>query len=463
MNARTTPRLPTLSPFQFLADPLADDTIDRILDDWLLTTQSATAQECIAANATNFDRIKHISHFIGQWKSNGMLQDWQPKASEKFPVNPVVIEPLQAFLKTAQALPKWADKEKIKRAETLFIEHGPLSCILLFCASLPECYVIPDLATVLHIAGQLEEHTEYRIRSTAAMIFPVMMKDGLTGPDGGGIAQTLKVRLIHATIRHLILRGNPQMAVAAMQRLGQHSGAEEVAPITELKNSSNMFHALLAHGWHVKADGLPCNQEELAYTLLTFGYIFLRSVRKLGVGLPRADEEAFLHTWNVVGHTLGIEKALLCDTMAQAHALFTDMQANARADKAHGDASARLGAALMKHMAQAVPWRVLRGFPVLMTRHLCGVQTSRDIGVKDNTSWASHVLFATVMGVTRTLDGVIRLFNPQLSLSCLLTRAIGYPMMSKVLMDQTRPLKLPEHLLEHATAIMRTWGKHPTQ
>ncbi|MCB2042404.1 MAG: DUF2236 domain-containing protein, partial [Rhodoferax sp.] len=65
-----------------------------------------------------------------------------------------------------------------------FYEYGPLSCILLFCASLPECYVLPDLATVLHRAGQLEQHTEYRIRSTAAMIFPVMMRGGLSDASG---------------------------------------------------------------------------------------------------------------------------------------------------------------------------------------------------------------------------------------------------------------------------------------
>ena len=86
------------------------------------------------------------------------------------------------------------------------------STTLLFCASLPECYVLPHLSEVLHVAGQLEEHTEYRIRQTAAMVFPVMMKGGLTTAGGGGVAQVLKVRLIHATIRHLILHGAPQEA-----------------------------------------------------------------------------------------------------------------------------------------------------------------------------------------------------------------------------------------------------------
>ena len=64
-----------------------------------------------------------------------------------------------------------------------------LSCTLLFCASLPECYVLPDLAEVLHTTGQLEQRTDWRIRSTAAMIFPVMMRGGLTTPAGGGVAR----------------------------------------------------------------------------------------------------------------------------------------------------------------------------------------------------------------------------------------------------------------------------------
>ena len=124
---------------------------------------------------------------------------------------------MQHYLREGQFLPPWADRAKIERAEVLFMDYGALSCTLLFCASLPECYVIPDLSAVLHAAGQLEQHTDYRIRSTAAMIFPVMMKGGLGQPDGSGVAQILKVRLIHATIRNLILRGAPADALAALE------------------------------------------------------------------------------------------------------------------------------------------------------------------------------------------------------------------------------------------------------
>ena len=33
----------------------------------------------------------------------------------------------------------------------------------------------------------------------------------------------------------------------------------------------------------------------------------LRGMRTMGLGLPAADEDAFLHAWNVVGHVLGVQ------------------------------------------------------------------------------------------------------------------------------------------------------------
>jgi hypothetical protein len=42
---------------------------------------------------------------------------------------------------------------------------------------------------------------------------------------------------------------------------------------------------------------------------------------------------------------------------------------------------------------------------------------------------------------------VVRLVVPQFSISRMLTRVISYHMLSRFLLDQTRPLGLPEHVL----------------
>ena len=317
-----------LDQMQLHADPLADDTMGAIMGAWEAVAADSSASS-YAEWPAQWKKIAAVTGVFGSWTSNENLSEWQPTSD----LPPEIAAPLLQYVSASRTLPDWADPAKMARAEELFMDYGALSVTLLFCASLPECYVIPDLSAVLHVSGQLEKHTDYRVRSTGAMIFPVMMHGGLTDAAGGGVAQIFKVRLIHATIRNLILRNNPAQAVTNLA-----SNANGIVPpLLNFAESTNMHQVLFAHGWKTGEDGLPCNQEELAYTLLTFGYVFLRSLRKLGLGFTPADEEAYLHTWNVTGHMLGIDRVLMADTMDDAAKLFARMQARGRADQREHD------------------------------------------------------------------------------------------------------------------------------
>ena len=403
-----------LDRMQFRADPLADDTIARIVGPWQTAPSSSTADELIACNCKHWQRLDAATRAMSQWHSNGALADWQPTTD--------------TAIDTAA-----------------------------------------DLAEVLHTTGQLEQRAEYRIRSTAAMVFPVMMAGGLTAAEGGGVAQVLKVRLIHATVRNLILRGEPQAAVAALAALtalpGEFkAGSHVLPPLEALRALPGMHCALYAHGWKLGEDGLPCNQEELAYTLLTFGFVFLRGLRTLGLRLSRSDEEAYLHTWNVVGHLLGIERELMPDTMDAAAALFTRMQARGRAPTSEPvppDPRPALGRTLMQTLSQVIPLGVAKPLPVLMTRRLCRPATARDIGLDGPVPWLSQALFALGLLAVRVIDAVVRLAVPGFSLARFATRVLGYHLVSQLLMDQTRPLKLPEHVCARVAAMMSNWGDDP--
>lgn len=440
-----------LDAMQLVADPLADDTVARAVGRWWPGSHSNSdgdaAQNLVSANAERWARIAAVNRAMAGWTHNGQLQGWTSAA-----LGPDLALALSEYLRAGSALPDWADRTKIERAEQLFFEYGPLSCVLLFCASLPECYVVPDLADVLHTTGQLEQHTDYRIRSTAAMIFPVMMRGGLTHPDGGGIAQALKVRLIHATVRSLILRGSPEDAVERRS---------VIAPLPTGPHTGGMHHALFARGWNVRAQGLPCNQEELAYTLLTFSYVFLRSLRQLGLGLSHDDEDAYLHCWNVVGFIMGVRRELMADTMEAAEALFALMQARGRAHPPTPDVRPALGQALMHTLATSIRLPVLRHFPRLMTVRLCGPRSSRDIGVTGPAPWTARLLFTLVMDGSRVIDGLMRLCWREFSLSRLVSRVLGYHLISSLLLDQVRPLKLPNHLIDRVTDHMTMWSEDP--
>jgi hypothetical protein len=437
-----------LDQAQLLADPLADATAARLIGPW----PDSVAHE----DAPQWQRIASVNRCFAQWGTNANLNLWRAADADLLPEQ---AQALDDYLRQGQQLPDWADPVQIERAERIFMEQGALSCMLLFCASLPQCYVVPDLSSVLHTAGQLEQHTEHRIRSTAAMIFPVMLQGGLTRPDGSGIAQVLKVRLIHATIRHLILRGTPQEAVVALEQGAQ---AAHVPALKLPGGPSSLHHTLFARGWDTARDGLPCNQEELAYTLLTFGYVFLQGLRRLGIGLPPTDEQAYLHTWNVVGHVLGIERQFMVHDMAQGAALFARMQARGRAEPLTPDPRPALGAALLGTMSQAIPWRIARPFPMLMTRHLCGDATASDLGLASQQApWSSVLLFQLLLGGARSVDAVARLVSPRFSLSRCCTRILGFHFISRLLLDQTRPLNLPAHLLHQVQGVVHHWSDDP--
>lgn len=461
----------TLNRMQFIADSWADDTIARLVDTWappppqLLsgTNETASVESLAALTAPwkpNWDALKQVTKEVfPRWQSNQSLWNWD-KAGAGI-VGPIQSPIAQYVSRATPPLPDWADPDKIARAEALFMEHGVLSVTVLFCASLPECYVVPDLAAVLQTTGQLTNNAEHRIRATGAMIFPVMMRGGLTTADGGGLAQIFKVRLIHATIRNLILRRPPGDLLLALANDAE-SDVGIIPPLPQLNTSTDWNQALFARGWSTKECGLPCNQEELAYTLLTFSYVFLRSMRILGVGFAPKDEEAYLHGWNVVGHYLGIEPGLMVHTMADAEKLFCLMQARGREDLLKkpqiADARPQLGQALISAMRSAIPFAVFKPFPLLLTRHLCGPTNSRELGLTGSVSWISQALFSLLLLIARFIDAVARVFSPQFSIARFLTRLMGYRFLTTLLMDQTRKLKLPDGLQGATAPLLESWA-----
>lgn len=420
-----------LDEMQWIADPPADEAVAAILGS-------------AHSDADKFRRIDELNATIRGWQTNADVAAWRGD------------ERLERFLKAALVPPAWIERDRVDRAEEMFMDYGALSVTVLFCASLPECYVVPDLAAVLHATGQLEDRVEHRIRTTGAMIFPVMMDGGLVRPGGSGVAQILKVRLIHAMVRHLILRGTPEAAAKSRA---------VVPPLEAIESKHSMSRALHVHGWDFRVRALPNNQEELAYTLLTFSYVFLRSMRRLGIAFTPEKEKAYLHAWNVAGHYLGVRRELMVDAMEEAAELFARMQGRGRAESAKRDATCdprpRLAAALMDAMKTVFPEGPWKSFPILLTRRLLERESIRDLQLDGRVSWPARILFRLVMAAARGFDALMRIFFPHFSLCRLITRIAGYRLTCALLMNQTRELAVPATLRPGVKALIGRWGRDP--
>jgi ER-bound oxygenase mpaB/B'/Rubber oxygenase, catalytic domain len=452
---RPPPTDAQLDAMRRMADPHADDAVAAILGSCPVApaeclADSAAAAACGDAVAGRLRCVDKLNAVIRGWRDNADVAAWRPDAAE---VGPAMAAALERYVAVGRELPGWADPHRLERAQRMFVDHGVLSVTSLLCASLPECYVVPDLAEVLHATGQLEKRADYRIRATGAMLFPVMMIGGLTpgSPDGAGIAQILKVRLIHAMVRNLILRGPP-------------AEARTVPPLAHIQTTDAMGPALHVLGWDVQARGLPNNQEELAYTLLTFNYVFLRAMRRLNIPLGAEECRDYIHAWNVAGHFLGVERELMADGMAGAASLFARMQVRGRerwAERPHGkDPRPQLGAALMGALQATLPGRTAKAFPVLITRRLVTRACVKDLCLDERTSWWARFVFAAGMALVGLVDAVARrLASPKFSIARLITRAVGYQLVCRLLMDETRPLAVPATLRPRIVAVIRRWGR----
>ena len=166
-----------------------------------------------------------------------------------------------------------ANPARFAVAQNVFVDHGPEILATLGCYSLPSAYAARKGVQVLHRTAYLAKRPNRRLFRTMQMVVDVMEPGGL-GPDGYGIRTIQKVRLIHAAIRYQLL--------------------------------------------HAKWDdslGIPINQEDLAGTLLTFSYLPVDGLRKLGATIPGDAAEAYFETWCAVGRLLGVTPEMIPDEL----------------------------------------------------------------------------------------------------------------------------------------------------
>jgi hypothetical protein len=312
-----------------------------VLDDAFLDSMRQAGDP--DADAVAHDLCERGSHrIVAQLIREGRVWD------ETGAPSPLLPEPVRHYLLSSRTLPPWQDPAKIRRAEEFFLLYGLASSTLLACASLPECYVMKYGAEVLAFTKFLQVDPTRRIRETAQMVMDVMSTGGLTSQGGRirGVETTQKVRVMHAIIRHMV----------------EHAPGSQANPIDpELRAKF----------------GKPINQEDMAYTLMTFSYVVIRGFATMGLRMTDDEKDAYVHCWNVVGYLMGIREELLPATFEDSRELFTTIQ---RRQHGASQAGQNLTRALLGVLERPMP-PAFRRLPAVMTRDLVGDETADALGV----------------------------------------------------------------------------------
>ncbi|MGR9116317.1 MAG: oxygenase MpaB family protein, partial [Gammaproteobacteria bacterium] len=127
---------------------------------------------------------------------------------------------------------------------------------------------------------------------------------------GKGYITAKKVRFLHASMRFMLTK--PEHCKPCGDKDNPQSFAEAISHRVE--------------PWNHQKYGAPVNQEDLAYTLLTFGLVIPQALTKWGLPISHEQKEAFLHIWRTIGHIMGVHPELLTDDWDEAEALFKSIQ-----------------------------------------------------------------------------------------------------------------------------------------
>jgi hypothetical protein len=211
------------------------------------------------------NELKHLYQAIGS-PNGGFDQDTPPL--------------LREFMLSRPLMPAWFDEQRLKRGQLFFKKYALEIMTLLGALSLPYCYAASPGNKALYFTGKMKKNPGKRLLETAQFIIHVLAEDSF-GPNGNGIFEVQRTRLVHALVRHYV----------------------------STDPSWNMT-------W-----GLPVNQEDMAGTNLAFSYIVLKGLDKLRFVMTTEEKEDFLYAWRFIGLQLRIQEPLIPKNLPEARDL----------------------------------------------------------------------------------------------------------------------------------------------
>lgn len=185
---------------------------------------------------------------------------------------------LRAFFEAVDRVPDWVDPRKLRLGARTYQRTGQSMMFVLSAWSLMNGYHSSAAVKPLMATGQLDAAAPRRLAETGRFLVEVCQTNGLER-FAPGFQTAVRVRLMHAIVRQLLLRkGN----------------------------------------WRTDDWGLPINQADMVGTVIEFSLLFLEGCRVMGFHFEPRESEAVVHLWRYVGHLSGVDPELLEELSTEA-------------------------------------------------------------------------------------------------------------------------------------------------
>ncbi|MBO2450137.1 DUF2236 domain-containing protein [Actinomadura barringtoniae] len=210
-------------------------------------------------------------------KVNTLLKTWT-KNGQSLPSG--LPADLRDFMERARQMPSWTDQGKLATAVNFNEKRGLYLGVTYGFASGMMSTAIPHEARAVYYSKGGADMRD-RITKTAKLGYDIGTSNAYKS-DGEMIVTCVKTRLAHAGVRHLLPKSSYWTKVA-----------DEKVPISQ---------ADMMVTWH----SLPTT--------------VMQNLVKWKVPIPAAESEAFLHSWQVCAHMLGIRDEYIPKSWDEANA-----------------------------------------------------------------------------------------------------------------------------------------------
>lgn len=231
-----------------------------------MTVWDPEADELVAG-LIDRGEVPRVNDLLRTWTRNG-----QPL--------PAGLPPeLRDFMEYARQLPQWTDPAKLNTAIEFNKKRGLYLGVLYGFASGMMSTVIPKEARSVYYSKGGHDLKD-RITKTAKLGYDIGSNNAYA-PDGEMVVTCVKTRLVHAAVRHLL----PQSP----------------------------------HWVHSAEENIPISQDDIMVTWHSLPTTVMRHLTNWKVPIPVHESEAFLHSWQVAAHMLGVRDEYIPKSWPEAN------------------------------------------------------------------------------------------------------------------------------------------------
>ncbi|MFF9150214.1 oxygenase MpaB family protein [Streptomyces sp. NPDC014861] len=339
-----------------------------------------------------------MAAMLEQGKVPGINATWASWVNNDDPLPAGLPPEFAAHLGRVNRLPSWADPAKLARAADFNRRRDTYLFMLYGLGSGIMSTVIPrEAKSVYWSAGGAD--MQDRAAKTFTFGYDLAELNAFE-PSGQFVVTANKTRVVHAAVRHLLPQSPHWRAVA-----------DETVPISAA---------------------------DILVTFHSLGTYVYRKLRDWRIPFPAADQEAFLHSWQVAMHLLGVPVEHIPRTWAEAERQSAQVLTPILTPSTEGIA---LAEDLLGLTAQ-IDLGVTRGFLNEFVRYVLSDQVGDWLGLRRDyaaaalvrTAWPAFILFRE--GLSPIMPKSFYMFDQ-------FVRALAMLFLNKGSSGKTTPITIP--------------------